>query len=148
MKCSTFRAAELHQRVDSQVKAMPDFEELERYLRRIPAVENTLRSGANDDGTWWVKFRINIDHPLAWHVVQEFGNVLNLLSLNDRLPTIFKPVSPPSYLNGGPREFLSWVIESTSEEFTPSVCAEWLEGRLPRPVDELRQWSVDEDDGE
>ena len=29
--------------------------------------------------------------------------------------------------------------------FTPSDCAEWLEGRLPRPVDDPEQWKVDED---
>jgi hypothetical protein len=62
------------------------------------------------------------------------------LSLDERLPTVFKPVSGPPYLNGGPREFLSWVIECVSTDFTPSTCAEWLEGRLPRPVADLSQW--------
>jgi hypothetical protein len=89
---------------------------------------------------WWVKFAIDIDHELAWRVVQEFGHVLNYVSLDERLPTVFKPVSPPSYLNGGPRDFLAWVIECDSPEFLPYQCAEWLEGRLPRPVDDLATW--------
>jgi hypothetical protein len=58
-----------------------------------------------------VKFSIDIGHPLAWHVVQELGHVMNYLSITDKLPTTFKPVSPPSHLNGGPRTFLAWVIE-------------------------------------
>jgi hypothetical protein len=123
-----------------------DFTALEGYLRRVPAMRWMLGNGTTGDGTWWVKFGIDIDHPLAWRVVQEFGHVLNLLSVEDRLPTVFKPVSPPVYLNGGPRDFLSWVIESTRADFTPAVCAEWLEGRLPRPVDDPAQWSLD--DGE
>lgn len=53
------------------------------------------------------------------------------------------PVSPPPYMNGGV-EFLSWVIQSTEPSFTPDNCAEWLEGRLPSPVDDLEQWKMDE----
>ena len=58
-------------------------------------------------------------------------------------PTVFMPVSPPPYMNGGV-EFLSWVIESTKPSFTPDQCADWLEGRLPRPVDDLEKWRIDE----
>jgi hypothetical protein len=112
-----------------------DFSTLEQFLRRVPAIEGAISTGAND-GLWWAKFTIDIDHRLAWHVVQELGHVLNYVSLDKRLPTVFMPVSPPPYMNGGPREFLAWVIESTSPEFSPSMCAEWLEGRLPRPVDD------------
>ena len=54
------------------------------------------------------------------------------------------PVSPPPYMNGGV-EFLSWVIESTDPSFAPEKCAEWLEGRLPRPVDDLAQWEMDDE---
>jgi hypothetical protein len=70
--------------------------------------------------------------------------VLNLLSLEERLPTVFKPVSPPPYLNGGV-EFLSWVVEAEQPEFTPALCAEWLEGRLPRPIEDLAAWNVDDE---
>ena len=82
---------------------------------------------------------------MAWRIVQELGHVLNYVSLNERLPTIFMPVSPPPYINGGPRNFLSWVIESSDATFTPSDCAECLEGHLPRPVDDPEQWKLDED---
>ena len=122
-----------------------EFAELEAYLRRVPAIGSAnegcaFGKGRFDNGNWWVKFSIDIEHPLAWHTVQELGNVLNYLSVTERLPSVFMPVSPPSYLNGGPREFLSWVIESTVTDFAPKTCAEWLEGRLPRPVDDLSQW--------
>jgi hypothetical protein len=109
------------------------------FLCKIPGIDPRMGSGFFDNGCWWVKFTIDIEHPLAWQVVQELGYVLNYISLDERLPTVFKPVSPPPYLNGGP-EFLSWVIESEDSEFAPSECLEWLEGRMPRPVDDLSQW--------
>lgn len=120
-----------------------DFRRLVAYLRRVPGVE-PVSHATFDDGRWWVKLRIEIDHALAWRVVQELGHVLNYLSIDERLPTVFKPVSPPPYLNGGPREFLSWVIEAETTDFKPRDCAQWLEGRLPRPVDDLTEWAEDD----
>jgi len=124
-----------------------DFEPLLSFLERLPSMRlpagrRSIGSGTGEDGRWWVKFSLDTGHPLAWRVVQELGHVLNYLSLDDRLPTSFKPVSPPPYMNGGV-EFLSWVIEATDASFTPATCAEWLEGRLPRPVDDLDQWRLD-----
>jgi hypothetical protein len=125
-----------------------DLEPLRDFLLRVPAIavndtpSRGLGSGIGD-GIWWMKFGIEVDHPLAWRVVQELAHVLNLLSLDERLPTVFKPVSPPPYMNGGPEEFLSWVIECPVDAMTPATVAEWLEGRLPRPVDDSDQWSLD-----
>ena len=117
------------------------FHSLESYLGSVPSVE-VLGRGHDDSGGWWVKFSIDIEHPLAWHVVQELGHVLNYISIDERLPTVFKPVSPPSYLNGGPKEFLSWVIECSDQSFKPDTAAQWLEGRLPRPVEDVEQWNT------
>lgn len=89
---------------------------------------------------WYVKFALDVGHPLAWHVVQEFGHVFNYVSADERLPTVFLPVSPPPYLNGGPADFLSWVIECRSASFTPTLAAEWLEGRLPDPIEAEVEW--------
>ncbi len=119
------------------------FKTLEEYLAKVPAITGAISKGS-EDGMWWVKFGIDVKHKLAWHVVQEFGHVLNYLSINERLPTVFMPVSPPPYMNGGPEEFLSWVIESKDKDFKPGTCMKWLEGRLPNPVDDLEQWSVEE----
>ena len=119
------------------------FTKLENYLLKIPSITGAIATG-DKDGLWWVKFSIDIYHPLAWNVVQELGHVLNYMSLNERLPTIFMPVSPPLYINGGPDEFLSWVIEATDKDFRPGTCAEWLEGRLPRPVDDENEWQNEE----
>ncbi len=113
------------------------------YLAKVPGITVTS-SGNFENRNWWVKFAIDIEHPLAWNVVQELGHVLNYVSLNDRLPTVFMPVSPPPYLNGGPLEFLSWVIESKDPDFSPASCAEWLEGRMPRPVDDMERWRMDD----
>ncbi len=104
---------------------------------KVPCIERAIGKGADEDGLWWVKFRINITHPLAWNVVQEIGHVVNYLSIDDRLPAIFYPVSPPPYMNGGPGQFLSWVIKTTDK------LKEWLEGRLPRPVEDEEKWRID-----
>lgn len=120
------------------------FDPLKDYLLKMPAVTKGIGSGVFENGGWWVKFAIDIAHPLAWNLVQEMGHVLNYLSLNERLPTAFKPVSPPPYMNGGPANFLSWVIECVDRDFTPTTCLEWLDGRLPRPVDDLTQWKSED----
>ena len=126
-----------------------DFQKLLSYLARLPAIEvptahQSLAHGWFENGNWWVKFTLNTNHHLAWRHVQELGFVLNYVSVSERLPTVFMPVSPPPYLNGGV-EFLSWVIESTDASFTPDDCVEWLEGRLPRPVDDLGQWQMEDE---
>jgi hypothetical protein len=119
------------------------------FLSRIPAVEtNDSPFGGfgtgNEEGGWWIKFSISIEHKLAWHTVQELGFVLNGLSLTETLPTVFKPISPPPYLNGGPAEVLSWVIECKDSKMKPGTIADWLEARLPNPVDELASWPIDQ----
>ena len=122
-----------------------DFGPLTAFLQRVPSIKMPIGTGlGTGESAWWVKFGIDLADPLAWRVVQELGHVLNYLSINDRLPTVFMPVSPPPYLNGGPSEFLSWVIECRSHSHTPEVIAKWLEGRLPRPVDERSGWNIDE----
>jgi hypothetical protein len=126
----------------------PEFSKLLEFLSQIPALKTAnscFGSGRFDDGNWWVKFSIDIEHSLAWSTVQELGYVLNYLSLKDRLPTVLKPVSPPPYLNGGP-EFLSWVIESSDPKFSPDMAVEWLVQRMPSPVDDPDQWPVNQQD--
>ena len=120
------------------------FKKLEEYILKVPSIIGPIGKGDFDDGLWWVKFTIDITNKFAWHAVQEFGHVLNYISIDEPLPTVFMPVSPPPYMNGGPEDFLSWVIESKTKEFTPDLCAQWLEGRLPRPVDDLSQWENEE----
>ncbi|MCU0909128.1 MAG: hypothetical protein MUF73_17225 [Rhodobacteraceae bacterium] len=122
----------------------PEFGPLRDYLGRVPGVR-PLSDGRFGSGVWWAKFDIDIAHTLAWHVVQEFGHVLNYLSPDQRLPTVFKPVSPPPYMNGGPARFLSWVIECSDPAMSPGTVMQWLQGRLPRPVEDLSQWISDDD---
>lgn len=120
------------------------FISLVNYLEKIPAVKKPISKGADENGFWWIKFDIDINHELAWSVVQELGCVVNYISVNERLPTIFYPVSPAPYLNGGPEEFLSWVIETKDKDFKPGTLMKWLEERLPRPVDDLEQWKLND----
>lgn len=58
-----------------------DFDTLNEYLRRVPGIDGPISNGRSGDGNWWTKFAIDIRHPLAWNVVQEFGCVLNYQSL-------------------------------------------------------------------
>ncbi len=123
----------------------PRFTRLIDYLKRVPAISanETPSSGFGSgltDGVWWLKFSIDVDHRLAWNAVQEMAHVLNYMSVSQRLPTSFKPVSPPPYLNGGPRDYLSWVIECPEAGLSPGKVAEWLEGRLPQPVEDESAW--------
>jgi hypothetical protein len=120
-----------------------EFIALTTLLNRIPAIKGRIGTG-RDDAAWSVKFVIDISDPLAWRVVQELGHVLNYLSLTERLPTVFMPVSPPPYLNGGPADFLSWVIECRDRRFSPQSLADCLAGRLPNPIDDRSTWSIDE----
>jgi hypothetical protein len=121
------------------------FSSLTDYLASIPSITGPISSGASDEGIWWVKFTLDIQHALAWQVVQEIGHVVNYLSLNERLPAIFYPVSPPPYLNGGPADFLAWVIETKDKEFKPGTLKKWLEGRLPQPVTDLTAWTEEDE---
>jgi len=76
------------------------FQALTNYLAKIPGV-SLIHAGTYDNGLWWVKLKIDIGHKAAWRVVQELGCVVNCLSISERLPTVFYPVSPAPYLNGG-----------------------------------------------
>jgi hypothetical protein len=129
------------------VQGDPKFEKLLALIERLPAVDlpagrKSIGWGTFDNGNWWAKFSLDTQHPLAWRHVQELGHILNYASVEDRLPTIFMPVSPPPYANGGV-EYLSWVIESTEPSFTPDECGEFLEGHLPVPVEDEAKWDVD-----
>jgi len=116
------------------------------FIAKIPGIDPAIGHGFDQTDCWYVKFSIDTEHPLAWNVVQELGHVLNYLSVEERLPRVFKPVSPPPYMNGGPHEYLSWVIECNDPKFRPDICAEWLEGRLSRPVNDFSQWESDGDE--
>ena len=120
------------------------FKSLIDYLEKVPAINSPIATGTDEEGFWWIKFQIDIGNKYAWSVVQELGCVVNYISINERLPTAFYPVSPAPYLNGGPTDFLSWVIETKDKEFKPGTLKKWLEGRLPNPVDDLKQWNLDE----
>jgi hypothetical protein len=114
-------------------------QKLEILLSKIPGIEK-VASNKEESGYWWIKFSIDIEHRLSWHIIQEFGHIVNYISVNEPLPTIFYPVSPPPYLNGGPKLFLSWVIENKHPLFTPDNMADWLEARLPDPLDDESKW--------
>jgi|GEM_PF-254087 len=112
---------------------------LKAFLERIPGVR-VISFDQTHESFWWIIFDIDITHPLAWQVVQELGFVLNYISISQQLPTVFMPVSPPPYLNGGPEEYLSWVIESKLPCTDPNLIAQILEGRLPSPVEDPASW--------
>ena len=116
------------------------FKTLIDYLEKVPSVNKPITFG-DENGLWWIKFSLDTENQLAWSVVQELGHVINYLSIDERLPTVFYPVSPPPYMNGGPYDYLSWVIETKDKMFKPGTLMKWLEGRLPSPVEDLGQWN-------
>lgn len=116
------------------------FKTLIDYLEKVPSVNKPIAFG-DENGLWWIKFSLDTENQLAWSVVQELGHVINYLSIDERLPTVFYPVSPPPYMNGGPYDYLSWVIETKDKAFKPGTLMKWLEGRLPSPVEDLEQWN-------
>ena len=123
--------------IDAIRKQLPG---LIAFLNRVPSV-SVMSDGVTADAFWWIKLEIDITHPLAWHAVQHLGFVLNYISINERLPTIFMPVAPPPYLNdGGPETNLSWVIESKFNYIDPHWIEGELENRLPQPVEDGEAW--------
>lgn len=127
-----------------------NFDGLYQFFCNVPSVQESriVAHGSDGQHAWWFKFSIDVQHPLAWQTVQELGHVLNYLSTNERLPTQFFPVSPPPYMNGEAKDFLAWVIQCNHADFTPDVVCDWLEGRLPNPVDDEKQWAIKTDASE
>jgi hypothetical protein len=111
-------------------------------LKKVPTIRSEFSYG-NNEKLWWVKFSIETTDQFSWKVVQELGHVFNYLSTEEPLPSIFYPVSPPPYMNGGPEKFLSWIIENTHDNFTPELATEWLEARLPDNVECRNQWKTE-----
>ncbi len=109
-------------------------------------IAGSIGGGTFENGNWWTKFTLDLDDPQAWNVVQELGYVLNYLSLEERLPTIFMPVSPPPYANGPAREFLSWVIESRDPSLHLRFAFSGWRVVCPNPVDDLTQWPSTSDE--
>lgn len=124
-----------------------NFDRLSQFFSQIPSVQQSgiVAHGTDGQQAWWFKLNIDIEHPLAWQTVQELGHVLNYLSTNERLPTQFFPVSPPPYMNGEAKDFLAWVIQCNHAEFSPDVVCDWLEARLPNPVNDENQWKIKTD---
>lgn len=127
----------------------PRFARLIDFLSLIPGVEAddgpsrgmTTETGA---GSWRVGFVIDVFHDLSWETVQEMAHALN----GQASGATFKPMSPAPDQNGGPDEFLSWVIEA-GEALSPDTLADHLKATLPSPVEDERAWigeSDDEDD--
>jgi len=114
-------------------------DKMKDLLTKIPCI-NSVAISNFDNPFWWLKFSIDINSKIAWNVVQELGHILNYLSPNDKLPTTFYPASPPPYMNGGPGEFLSWVIEPTIPFVDTNTIFDYLNGRLPEDFDKEENW--------
>jgi hypothetical protein len=118
-----------------------DFSSLVRYVKAIPCVQEA--EGYNEMADLWnFHLKLDITHEIAWHVVQYFAYVLNGLSLSVNLPTRFFPITPPVDLNGGPYDFLGWMIQCSDPQFSPDRCRDWLASRLPTPVGDITAWKA------
>ena len=137
----------VYKRIGWTIVAELSFDRLYEYFAKVPSIQKNLIDAYGTDGksAWWFKFQIDVDHPLAWQTVQELGHVLNYISKNERLPTQFLPVSPPPYMNGEAKQFLAWVIQCNHPDFPPDVICDWLEARLPSPVEDIEKWKIKTD---
>ena len=137
----------VYKRIGWTIVAELSFDRLYEYFAKVPSIQKNLIDTYGTDGknAWWFKFQIDVDHPLAWQTVQELGHVLNYISKNERLPTQFLPVSPPPYMNGEAKQFLAWVIQCNHADFPPDVICDWLEARLPSPVEDIEKWKIKTD---
>ncbi len=126
------------------VKLMSEpFKKLEDLITKVPAVQMPIAKGTYENGFWWMKFSIDITHDLAWNIVQYFSHVINYLSISERLSTVFYPVSSLPVVGESPALTLAWIIETTSQDFTPNELAEWLSSRLPSPLDNEKVWTAE-----
>ncbi len=48
-------------------------------------------------------------------------------------------------MNGEAKQFLTWVIQCNHVDFPPDVVCDWLEARLPKPVDDVSKWEIKTD---
>ena len=48
-------------------------------------------------------------------------------------------------MNGDAKDFLAWVIQCNHPDFSPDVVCDWLEARLPQPVEDQKQWKIKTD---
>lgn len=121
-----------------------NFDRLHQFFSKMPTVQEKgiVAHGSDGATAWWFKFHINIEHALAWQTVQELGHVLNYISRDERLPTQFLAVSPPPYMNGEAKDFLAWVIQCNHPDFSPDVICDWLEARLPQPIEDESKWKI------
>ncbi len=118
-------------------------ENIKTLLKKIPCVRFIATSKIGEP-FWWLKFGIDINSKIAWAVIQELGHILNYISINDKLPVKFYPVSPPPYINGGPEEFLSWVVEPVIPFVDTNIIYDYLIGRLPENYDKDESWFLEE----
>ncbi len=48
-------------------------------------------------------------------------------------------------MNGEAKQFLAWVIQCNHPDFPPDVICDWLEARLPSPVEDIEKWKIKTD---
>jgi hypothetical protein len=134
--------------IDNSITVDPDVKHARRQksllklvslIGSLPAVKQGIGRSEPEDYCWWIKFSLDRKHPLVWHVIQRLGHVLNYITLEERLDVVFRPVSPPPYLNGGP-EYLSWVIEATKRYVNPETVRKVLRAQLPATLSSEKQW--------
>jgi hypothetical protein len=117
-------------------------EKIKDLLLKIPCIKDVYVSEKKKP-FWWLKFSIDIDSNIAWNVVQEFSHILNYISVDEKLPTRFYPVSAPPYMNGGPKDFLYWIIEPTIPFVDSNIIYDFLIGRLPEDLEKEENWILD-----
>jgi hypothetical protein len=110
-------------------------DQLVDFLRQVPSLRNFRRS-AVDFRSWWVSFEIDLSLPLAWKVIRALALNLNNHSANMWLATVFKPIPDKR-----PDQPTCWRIESTDPLLDPAEVVQWLEMKLPTPLNDVDAWN-------
>ena len=110
-----------------------------RFVSHLPGIR-WVSSKVAENGWWYVKFSLDLNTKSSWHVVQGLAYVLNNLSLNESLPTVFFPTSSPPDMNGGPNDHLYWVIEPRNNDVDPSDILAALYSTFEFEVDSEEGW--------
>jgi hypothetical protein len=116
-----------------------NFNKLNTLLLSIPCVKSVDCYDEMED-LWSCHIRMDLTHEIVWHLIQGIAFVINDTSITGKLPATFYPTSPPPYLNGGPYNYLHWIIRSESPEFIPDYCCEWFINRFPNNPEFNESW--------
>lgn len=88
-------------------------------LSARPTVIDVLDGHHDEDGYWWVKFRVDTGVPDAWDELQELAWLYNNTYIAVAEPVLLRPLAFQPHAGNGPGAYLHWSLECLSPDYTP-----------------------------